>query len=56
MPLRLEATLRPIDEELDVEAVTEADHHQLGMTWNKMGMVRPPSRLMVKGRLARDGD
>jgi polyisoprenoid-binding protein YceI len=56
IPLSLEATLRRIDDELEVEAVTEADHRLLGMTWNKMGMVSTPSKLMVKGRLVRDED
>lgn len=56
MPLSLEATLRRIDDELEIEAVTEADHHQLGMTWNKLGMLRTPSKLMVKGRLVHDED
>jgi polyisoprenoid-binding protein YceI len=56
MPLSLEATLRRIGDELEVEAVTGADHHQLGMTWNKLGILRTPSKLMVKGRLVRDED
>ena len=51
MPLELEATLRRVGDELAVEAVTEADHHEIGITWNRMGMIRTPSRLMVTGRL-----
>jgi polyisoprenoid-binding protein YceI len=54
MPLSLEATLRRIGEELEIEAVTEADHHELGMTYNKLGMVGTPSKLIVSGRLVRD--
>jgi polyisoprenoid-binding protein YceI len=53
MPLSVEATLRTVGDELEVEAVTDADHHLLGMTWNAIGMVRTPSKLMVKGRLVR---
>jgi polyisoprenoid-binding protein YceI len=56
MSLSIEATLRRGGDELEVEAVTEADHHQLGMTWDKMGMLGTPSKLMVKGRLVRDTD
>lgn len=56
MPLNLEATLRRIDDELEIEAITETDHHQLGTTWNVMGTLRTPSTLMVKGRLIRDED
>jgi hypothetical protein len=37
-----------------VEAVTDADHQHLGMTWNKLGMLRTPSRLILKGRLVQD--
>jgi polyisoprenoid-binding protein YceI len=51
MPLDLEATLRRVGDELVVKAVTAADHRELGITWNRMGMIRTPSRLMVTGRL-----
>jgi hypothetical protein len=54
MPLDIDATLRRTGDELEVEAVTVADHHRLGMTWNLMGMIRTPSELIVKGRLVRD--
>jgi polyisoprenoid-binding protein YceI len=54
MPLDIGATLRRTGDELEVEAVTVADHHRLGMTWNLMGMIRTPSELIVKGRLVRD--
>jgi polyisoprenoid-binding protein YceI len=53
IPLSLEATLRRIGDELEVEAVCEADHRELG-TWNKLGLVSRTSTLMVKGRLVRD--
>ena len=54
MPLDIEATLRRAGDELEVEAVTLADHRRLGMTWNFMGMLRPPITLIVRGRLVRD--
>jgi polyisoprenoid-binding protein YceI len=54
MPLSIEATLRTVDDELELEAATDADHRQIGMTWNLMGIIKAPSRLKVKGRLVRD--
>ena len=54
MPLDIDATLRRAGDELEVEAVTLADHRRLGMTWNFMGMLRPPIKLIVRGRLVRD--
>jgi polyisoprenoid-binding protein YceI len=54
MPLDIDATLRRAGDELDVEAVTVADHHQLGMTWNRLAMVGRSSKLVVEGRLVRD--
>jgi polyisoprenoid-binding protein YceI len=54
MPLDIDATLRRAGDELEIEAVTVADYRQLGMTWNFMGLLRPPSKLLVRGRLVRD--
>ena len=54
LPLDIDATLRRAGDELEVEAVTLADHRQLGMTWNFMGTLRPPIELIVRGRLVRD--
>jgi polyisoprenoid-binding protein YceI len=54
VPLDIDATLRPGGDELEIEAVTVADHHQLGMTWNLLAMLRTPSKLTVRGRLVRD--
>jgi polyisoprenoid-binding protein YceI len=53
IPLELDATVREIDGELEIEAVTEADHRELGMTWSPLGIMRAPSKLIVRGRLAR---
>lgn len=55
IPLDIEATLRRAGDELEFEAVTNADHRRLGITWNLMGMIQTPTRLIVKGRLVRDG-
>jgi len=54
MPLDIDATLRRAGNELEVDAVTDADQHQLGMTLKLMGTLGTPSRLVVKGRLVRD--
>ncbi|HMD56488.1 MAG TPA: YceI family protein [Solirubrobacteraceae bacterium] len=54
MPLELEAKLRRVGDELELEAATEDDYHQLGMTWNRMGMLRTPGKLIVEGRLVED--
>ena len=53
MPLELDVTVREIDGELEIEAVTEADHRELGMTWSPLGILRAPSKLIVRGRLVR---
>jgi polyisoprenoid-binding protein YceI len=54
VPLELDATLLRVGDELEVEAATHADHHHLGMTWNKLGVLDTVSHLMVKGRLVQD--
>jgi polyisoprenoid-binding protein YceI len=53
IPLELDATLRQVGDDLEIDAATEADHRQLGMTWNLISMIRTPTRLMVTGRLVR---
>jgi polyisoprenoid-binding protein YceI len=55
VPLELDATLREVGGELEVEAVTHADHRELGMTWSPLGIMRAPSKLIVRGRLVRQG-
>jgi polyisoprenoid-binding protein YceI len=55
IPLELDATVRRVGDELEVEAETHADHHRLGMTWNRLGMLRTPSKLILHGRLVQDG-
>jgi polyisoprenoid-binding protein YceI len=54
LPLELDAMLRRVGDELEIEAATQADHRVLGMTWNKLGMLRTPSQLTLKGRLMQD--
>jgi len=45
---------RSVAGELELEAVAHADHRALGMTWSPFGILRAPSRLMVRGRLVRE--
>jgi polyisoprenoid-binding protein YceI len=54
VPLELDATVRVVDGELQIEAVTRADHRELGMTWSPLGILRAPSKLIVRGRLIRE--
>jgi polyisoprenoid-binding protein YceI len=54
--LDLEATLRRDGDELEVDATTFADQRDLGMTWSPLGIVRRPSKLIVRGRLVHDGE
>jgi polyisoprenoid-binding protein YceI len=56
IPVDLDATVRPVGDELEVEAGTHANHNHLGMTWNRLGMLRTPSKLIVHGRLVQDGN
>ena len=55
MPLRIRATLRRTGDELELEAAGEAEHRELGMTWNALGTVGKTTTLIVRGRLVADG-
>ncbi len=56
MPLHLDATLRRVDGELEVDTTVNADQFVLGMSHGMLGMIRTPSELSVHGRLVQDGD
>jgi polyisoprenoid-binding protein YceI len=56
VPLDVDARLRRVDGELEVDATAYADHLKLGMSHGNLGMIRTPSELIVHGRLVRDGD
>lgn len=51
IPLTLDAELRCVGDELDIDAKTNADQRKLGMTHGMLGMIRTPSQLTVRGRL-----
>ena len=55
IPLDVDATLREVDGRLEIEAGAVADQRELGMTFSPLGMVRAPSKLIVRGRLLRTG-
>ena len=56
IPLDVDATLRPVDGELEVDGTASADQFGLAMSHGMLGMIRPPSELIVRGRLVRDGE
>ena len=56
MPLEVEATLRWVEGELEVNATASADQFELGMSHGILGMIRTPSELIVRGRLVRAAD
>jgi polyisoprenoid-binding protein YceI len=51
LPLELEADLRPVGDEFEVDARTYADHRKLGMSHGILGMIPTPSELIIHGRL-----
>jgi polyisoprenoid-binding protein YceI len=53
IPLKLDATLRRLGDELEVDGTTQADHRELGMSHGMLGMIPTPSKLRVRGRLVR---
>jgi polyisoprenoid-binding protein YceI len=53
IPLHVDATVTPADDEFEIEATALADHRELGMTWSPMGVLRAPSKLIIRGRLVR---
>jgi polyisoprenoid-binding protein YceI len=56
IPLDVDATVTPVDGEFEIEATALADHRELGMTWSPLGILRAPSKLIVRGRLVREED
>jgi polyisoprenoid-binding protein YceI len=53
--LDLAATVTAVGDEYELEAVASVDHRELGMTWSPLGIMRAPSKLVVRGRLVREG-
>ena len=55
VPLEFDATVKQVDDVLEVEATTTVDQRQLGMSSGQLGMIRPPATLHVKARLSGTG-
>lgn len=55
LPLDLRATLTDAGGEPAIEAQATVDRRDLGMTWNRLGMVGTASTLLIKGNLVREG-
>jgi polyisoprenoid-binding protein YceI len=53
LPLALDARVRRVGDELELEARTHADHRELGMSHGLLGMIPTPSELIVHARLVR---
>ena len=54
MPIDLEAQVRRVDDELEIDSTTHVNQRGLGMTHSPLGMIRTPTELVVRGRLVRD--
>jgi polyisoprenoid-binding protein YceI len=53
LPLDLNAGVRRVGDELEMEARTYGDHRALGMSHGLLGMIPTPSELIVHARLVR---
>jgi polyisoprenoid-binding protein YceI len=53
IPVEVHATVTPAGDEFVIEATATVDHTQLGMRWSPLGILRTPSKLIVRGRLTR---
>jgi polyisoprenoid-binding protein YceI len=54
VPLELDASVRLIGGELELEATTTVDQRGFNMSEGRLGNVRPPAKLHVKTRLVRE--
>lgn len=53
VPLDVDASVTAVREEFEIEATALVDQRELGMTWSPLGIVRAPSKLILRGRLVR---
>ena len=56
VPLQFDATVKQVDDALELEATTTVDQLRLGMSSGQLGMIRRPATLHVKALLKGDGD
>jgi polyisoprenoid-binding protein YceI len=52
--VELDAGIRQLGDQLEIEAVTTIDQRQLGMTWSPLGMTGFPTTVTVRARLRRE--
>jgi polyisoprenoid-binding protein YceI len=53
IPVELDAQVRQVDGELEIEAAATAPHRELGMTWSPLRVIRSRSELFVRAHLVR---
>jgi polyisoprenoid-binding protein YceI len=53
LPLELDARLRRVGDDFEIEAGTHTDHRKLGMSHGMLGMIAATCELIVQGRLVR---
>jgi polyisoprenoid-binding protein YceI len=51
VPLDFDATVKEVDDGLEVETTATVDQWQFGMSSGQLGMIRPPTALHVRARL-----
>jgi polyisoprenoid-binding protein YceI len=57
VPIDVVATVRQVDDEMEIESTAQVDQRELGMTWSPLGITRAPSTVVISGRLIRaDGE
>lgn len=56
IPLGIDAHVRRVKGEVEIDAATTAPHRELGMTYSPLRMIAPRSQLLVKGRLTPQTD
>ncbi|HEY6890833.1 MAG TPA: YceI family protein, partial [Solirubrobacter sp.] len=54
VPLALEAAIRELDGELEIEASAVVDQRDLGITFSALGLVGAPTTVHVKARLTEE--
>ncbi len=53
--LHLQASIEQNGDQLEIDASTQIDQRELGMTWSPLGMTRAPTTLRVHALLQREG-
>lgn len=54
IPVQLDAKVRDVGGELEIEAATAAPHRELGMTWSPLRMISARTEVSVKAHLVPD--